>query len=204
MTVAVYRNEDCGLNECSRVYGVPQATIRRHVMKQIWYVSGVRALGRQATLFGDTKEILADHIIMLKECFWGRGLSIKDVRKLEFDLAEKYKLPHTFNKEKMLVGKQLIQCIYAKKSSTVCSATRGYPLARAQGSNRDNVLHVSDLLGSNIATFGFTPDKIFNLDEPGFSTVQRRPHKIVAQKGKHQVGLLQVANEGSTPQWSAQ
>jgi hypothetical protein len=57
-------------------------------MKQIWYVNGVKSLGRQATLFGDTEEIPADHIIMLKECFWGRGLSIKDVRKLAFDLAE--------------------------------------------------------------------------------------------------------------------
>jgi hypothetical protein len=77
-------------------------------------------------------------------------------------------------------------------------------LARAKGFNRDNVLHVFGLLGSNIATFGFTPDKVFNVDEPGFSTVQTRPHKIVAQEGKHQVGLLQVVNEGSTPQWSAQ
>jgi hypothetical protein len=70
-------------------------------------------------------------------------------------------------------------------------------LARARGFNRD-------LLESNIAKFVFTPDKIFNVDESGFSTVQKRPHKIVAQKGQHQVGLLQVANEGSTPQRSAQ
>jgi hypothetical protein len=75
-------------------------------MKQIWYVNGVKSLGRQSTFFGDVEEILADHIIMVEECFGGRGLSIKDVRKLAFDLAEKYKLPHTFNKEKMLVGKQ--------------------------------------------------------------------------------------------------
>jgi hypothetical protein len=67
----------------------------------------------------------------------------------------------------------------------------------------DNVLHVFDQLGSSIATFGFTPDNIFDVDKSGFSTVQKRPHKIVAQKGQHQVGLLQVANEGSTPQCSA-
>jgi hypothetical protein len=68
--VAVYRNGDCGLNECSRVYGVPRATIRWHAMKN-WYVNGVKALGRRATFFGDTEEILADHIIMLEECFGG-------------------------------------------------------------------------------------------------------------------------------------
>jgi hypothetical protein len=56
-------------------------------------------------------------------------------------------------------------------------------LARAKGFNRDNVLHVFDLLESNIAKSGFTPDKIFDVDESGFSTAQKRPHKIVAQKG---------------------
>jgi hypothetical protein len=34
------------------------------------------------------EEILADHIIMLEEYFCGLGLSIKDVRKLAFHLAE--------------------------------------------------------------------------------------------------------------------
>jgi hypothetical protein len=80
MTVPVYINGECGLSECSRVYEVPKAKIRRHAMKQIWYVNGVKVPGRQATFFGDMEEILADHIIMLEECFWGRGLSIKDVR----------------------------------------------------------------------------------------------------------------------------
>jgi hypothetical protein len=38
MVVAAYRNGDCGLNECSRVYGVPEATIRRFATKKNWYV----------------------------------------------------------------------------------------------------------------------------------------------------------------------
>jgi hypothetical protein len=106
MAVAAYRNGDCGLNESSRVYGLPKATVRAHIMKKIWYVNCVKALGRQATFFGDKKEILADHIIILEEYFCGLGLSIKDVRKLAFDLAEKYKLPHTFNKEIKSAGEK--------------------------------------------------------------------------------------------------
>jgi hypothetical protein len=69
MAVAACRNGDCGLNECSKVYGVPKATIRRHAMKRSWYVNGVKALGRQATFSGDTEQILADHINMLDERF---------------------------------------------------------------------------------------------------------------------------------------
>jgi hypothetical protein len=35
-------------------------------------------------------------------------------------------------------------------------------------------------LESSIAKFGFTLDKIFNVDKSGYSTVQKRPQEIVA------------------------
>jgi hypothetical protein len=38
MAVAAYRNVDCGLDESSRVYGVPKTTVRRLGMKKYWYV----------------------------------------------------------------------------------------------------------------------------------------------------------------------
>jgi hypothetical protein len=123
IAVVAYRNGNCGSNECTRVYGIPRATIWRRAMKKNWYVNGVKALGRQATFFGDMEEILADPIIMLEEYFCGLGLSIEDVRKLAFDLAEKYKFPHTFNKEKMLAAKncsmhlceEILNCLFGSQ-----------------------------------------------------------------------------------------
>jgi hypothetical protein len=40
--------------------------------------------------------------------------------------------------------------------------------------------YIFDPLESNIAKCGFTSDKKFNVDESGFSTVQKRPQEIVA------------------------
>jgi hypothetical protein len=74
----------------------------------------------------------------------------------------------------------MVLCIYANKSSTVCSAIEAISLARAKCFNRDNVLHLFELLEISIAKFGFTLDKIFNVDESGFSTVQKRPQEIFA------------------------
>jgi hypothetical protein len=68
-------------------------------------------------------------------------------------------------------------------------------LATAKGLIKDNVLHYFELSESNIATL-IIPDKIFNVDKCGFSTVEKRPHKIVAQKGKHQVGIVASGERG--------
>jgi hypothetical protein len=48
-------------------------------------------------------------------------------------------------------------------------------LARAKGVNGDIVLHFFDLFESSITKLGFAPDKIFNVDESEFSTVQKHP-----------------------------
>jgi hypothetical protein len=135
------------------VYGVPRATIKRHAMKKNWYVNGVKALGEQVTFFGDMEEILDDHIIMLEEYFCGLGLSIKDVRKLTSDLAEKYKLPHTLNKETKMAEKKLFHAFMRRNPQLSARKPEATSLAKAKGFNRDNVLHYFDLSESNIAKF---------------------------------------------------
>jgi hypothetical protein len=90
----------------------------------------------------------------------------------------------------------MVLCIYAEKISTLCSATRGYLSTTAKGFNRDIVLHFFDMSESSIAKFRLTSDKICNVDERGFSNVQKRPYKIVAQKGKHQVGIFASLERG--------
>ena len=42
----------------------------------------------------------------------------------------------------------------------------------------------------------FPPDKIYHVDETGITTVQSRPSKIVALRGRKQVGSLTSAERG--------
>jgi hypothetical protein len=112
------------------------------------------------------------------------GLSIKDVRKLASDLAEKYKLPHTFYKENNMEGKKWFYAFMLRNPQLSVRQPEATSLTRAKGFNRDNVLHFFYLLESNIAKFGFTPDKIFVEDESGFGTVQKRPQKNSCTESK--------------------
>jgi hypothetical protein len=83
-------------------------------------------------------------------------------------------------KRKSWRGKYISMHLYEEILNTLFGQPETTSLARAKGFNRDNVLQFPDLLESSIAKFGFTFDKIFNVDESGFSTVQKRPQETVA------------------------
>jgi hypothetical protein len=56
-------------------------------------------------------------------------MGIKEVRKLAFDIAEKYKSLQ-FNKEKL--AENIFKYVYTKKSLTVRLATRGYLSSKSE------------------------------------------------------------------------
>lgn len=68
-------------------------------------------------------------------------------------------------------------------------------LARAQGFNKVSVTKFFDLEKDRSKT-SYPPHRIFNIDETGFKTVQSKSSKILAQKGKKQVGAITSAERG--------
>ena len=65
------------------------------------------------------------------------------------------------------------------------------------GFNRPQVSRFFDLLKESLNFDKFTPDKIFNIDETGMSTVQKMS-RAIAQKGLKQVGKISSAEKGKT------
>ena len=60
-------------------------------------------------------------------------------------------------------------------------------LGRFRGFNRKDVDDFFDKLIELVDEHGLTPDRIYNVDETGHSTVHK-PSKVVSVKGKRQVG----------------
>ena len=58
---------------------------------------------------------------------------------------------------------------------------------RATGFNQPRVMEFFDLLEKIIEKENLTPQRIYNMDETGLSTVQK-PQKILGRRGKHQIG----------------
>lgn len=69
-------------------------------------------------------------------------------------------------------------------------------MARAKAFTKENVKSFFDLYQSVMDKYHFTPNRIFNLDETGVTTVQK-PGKILASRGKKQIGVITSAERGS-------
>lgn len=57
--------------------------------------------------------------------------------------------------------------------------------------------HFFDILEEIIRTNGINATTIFNVDESGFSTVQKKCSKILGEKGKKRIGLVVSGERGT-------
>lgn len=193
--VAAYRNGDFGLNECARIYSVPKATIKRHADGKNSTANAIKLMGMQPTFNAEMENIIKDHLLKFEQTFF--GFTIKDVRKLAFDIAEKNGLPHRFNKEKKSAGKKWYYAFMRRNPQLSLRSPEATSMARIEGFNKQNVMHFFDLLEKCVKDHNITGNTIFNVDETGFSTVQKHMQKVIALKGKKQVGGITSGERGT-------
>lgn len=98
-----------GYKKAAITHDVPQSTLEDKIKKAkkeglFPLEAAQKRLGRYKTVFSEAQEEdLVKYILFLKEGLY--GLTLTDVRKLAFQVAEKNNIPHTFNREKERAGK---------------------------------------------------------------------------------------------------
>jgi hypothetical protein len=152
-------------------------------------------LGRYKRVFNDTQEKqLADHIIFLESRLF--GLSARELRELAYNFAVQNHLPHNFNKDLKVAGLQWLKGFFKRHENLSLRKPEPTSVARAMGFNRVVVGNFFDLLTNLIDTYKFTPNNIYNVDETAVTTVQKSMKKIVALRGRRQVGKITSAERG--------
>nr|CAH7730073.1 unnamed protein product [Callosobruchus chinensis] len=195
MALKAYKTKRFGLNETCKKYGVPKATLKRHLESKNKVANESRKRFGRTTVFSEElEETLAEHILNLEKMFF--GVTIKDVRKAAFDLAEINNIKHNFNRVKKQAGKKWFYGFMRRHPSLSLRQPESTSMARCRGFNRENVKHFFDLLEKIIDKNKFDATRIFNVDESGFSTVAKKCQKILAQKGKRQVGTIASGERG--------
>ncbi|XP_070529630.1 tigger transposable element-derived protein 1-like [Cardiocondyla obscurior] len=184
-----YNEGTVKFNEVCRMYGIPKPTFRRHLKG----LNSHKRIGRPRDLTDEMEKELVRHILELESRFF--GLTIKDLRHLAFQLAEKYKLPHRFNKELQLAGWKWYYQFKKTHPQISLRTPEATSMARCRGFNKKVVFEFFDIYEKILDDFKFTPNQIYNVDETGLSTVHK-PAKILALKGKHQVGAVTSGERG--------
>ncbi|KAJ8975956.1 hypothetical protein NQ317_011924 [Molorchus minor] len=188
-----------GLRKASDAYNVPKTTLKRRVQfyrrNQDISKATVKKMGRFNTIFTkQQEEELATYVKDMESRFF--GLTTKDLRSLAYDLAEKNKLKHIFDKGTKMAGRYWLESFLRRNPDLSVRKPEATSAARASGFNKVAVRKFFSLLLEIIDTYKLTPDKIFNVDETGMTTVPKSLPKIIGRKGKKQVGLLTSAERG--------
>lgn len=180
----------------SQTFSVPRSTLKRRVLdKNKDACSNKKILGAKRSVFSpDQEKELVDYIFAMEKTFF--GLTTKDVRYVAFSLAERNKIDHPFNKQRGLAGEDWLNGFFKRHPELTFRKPEATSAARAQGFNRPNVEKFFNLLKSVMDKYNFPAHRIFNVDETGVTTVQTKCSKVLAQKGRRQVGSLTSAERG--------
>jgi hypothetical protein len=71
-------------------------------------------------------------------------------------------------------------------------------VARSKGFNKENISQFFDILEKLVDENQIDALRIYNVDESGFATVQKKSPKVIALRGKHQVGSISSGERGVT------
>ncbi|XP_025195696.1 tigger transposable element-derived protein 6-like [Melanaphis sacchari] len=95
-----------------------------------------------------------------------------------------------------MAGKDWVKGFRKRHPEITLRSPEATSSARAQAFNRPNVMKFFTILQNVQQKNSFLPHRVFNVDETGLTTVQSKCSKILALKGRRQVGSLTSAERG--------
>lgn len=180
----------------ARTFSVPRNTLKRRVLGNNIVAKGnKKVLGKYRAVFTEEQEAeLVRHVLDLEVRFF--GVTILDLRSLAYSLAERNGIPNSFNKDTEMAGLDWVAGFRHRHPEISLRKPEQTSAARAQAFNKHNVTKFFNIL-KDVQKKQFHPaHRILNVDGTGLVTVQSKSSKILALKGRRQVGALTSAERG--------
>ncbi|KAJ4432731.1 hypothetical protein ANN_21369 [Periplaneta americana] len=195
--VTAIRNKEMGFNKADKLFKVPKTSLRRYVKMDKPAEEAIRTkLGRKPVFSQELETELVDYLVMMEQKYF--GLTRQDVKMLAFQLAKRNGITNRFSELRGSAGKVWLYGFLRRHKDRISirSAT-GTSLSRTKGFNKASVGAFFDILEAEFAKHNFESSRVFNVDETGLSVVQSKIPKVVALKGKRQIGAITSAERGS-------
>lgn len=192
-------SSEMGYRKAALEYKVPQTTLERHV-KAIRIKGEMKLdlpLGPIKTVFSYEEENeLVKYLKEMEARLF--GLTTLELRSLAYQLAVKNCKVHKFNPTNKMAGVDWVQGFLKRHQDLSIRKPEATSAARAMGFNKVSVAKFYGLLGEVLDKYKLGPDRIYNCDETGVSSVSKTKSKIISRKGRKQVGSLSSAERGQT------
>ncbi|XP_038121749.1 uncharacterized protein LOC119770602 [Culex quinquefasciatus] len=125
------------------------------------------------------------------------GVTSLEMRSLAYQLATINRIDHPFDNGTELAGKDWLYGFRMRHPELSLRAPEATSAARAQGFNKVAVDQFYDIVEAALSTGKFRkPSQFKNVDETCVVTVQSKRSKILALKGRRQVGAITSAERG--------
>lgn len=196
-----------GYYKAAKQFDVPQTTLERKVKAARLVLNETSdeklpipikvPLGPRLPVFSVSEENeLCAYLLEMEERLY--GLTVKDLKALVYQLAIKNNKPNPFNAEKKEAGREWINGFLKRHPELSIRKPENTSAARASGFNKVAVEKFFNFLGNVYDEHQLTPDRIYNCDETGVSVVPKTNSKIIAKRGRKQVGVIVSAERGQT------
>lgn len=179
------------IREVGRSYGIPESTLRKQLLLN---KPCVEPLGRRPLFSAETELELKDYILNLCNLFY--GLTPKELRRLVFKYAEAKQIKNSFNNELGLAGKDWLYCFLKRHPEIKLRQPEGTSINRIAAFNKEEVGLFYQNIEEIFKRHPFSPHKIYNQDETGITTVQKKCPKVYGPKGAKKVGAATSAERG--------
>lgn len=186
--------------KASTTFNVPRATLQRYI-NECKTDGGVakKNMGRPTTLTSEQEDDLSSVIQDMERRMY--GLTPENVKKIVYSYCVKNHIGHSFNARYQQAGKKWLRLFFNGHPELSLRKPEGTSLHRALGYNKSKVKEFERVLHSELfdenGNRRIPAENIFNVDETGV-TVNQKPRKIIATKGKRGVATVQSAEKGKT------
>ncbi|KAI0236606.1 hypothetical protein LSAT2_012836 [Lamellibrachia satsuma] len=179
-----------------REYGVPRRTLQRHHKDQV-RAPGRIQLGRfRQILDSDVESIIAEHALDMQQRIY--GLSLNEIRRMAFEIAERHGLSHPFDKTKKMAGRHWLNGFLDRNNTLSVREPEMTSICRAVGFNKVQVDKFFGIWRALLEDLGeIDGSRLWNMDESGLTAVHK-PGRIIAKKGQKQVGKITSGERGKT------
>lgn len=193
-------NGNMGYKKAAEQFLIPQTTLERYVQKKNTENDNFKidkTSGKFVCVFSTEQEVELENYL---KCMEGRlfGLTMNDFRGLAYQLAVRNQCVHNFNPDTRMAGKDWMKGFLKRHPTLTLRKPEATSGARAMGFNRVAVSQFFNLLLDTIDKYKLSGDRIYNCDETGLTVNPKGHTKVLALKGKRQVGVLTSAERGQT------